>query len=61
MGKSSKGEKLMRFFTRFMMFVATVVFIINKVNGQTETLEHSGFNVALWLFINLLLSERNET
>ena len=51
----------MRFFTRFMLVVATVVFIINVVNGTTETLEHSGFNIALWLFINIFLSERNET
>ena len=40
------------------MFVATVVFIIGLVNGQTDTLEHSGFNVALWLFINLFLAEK---
>ena len=51
----------MKTFIRVMLFVATVVFIINIVNGQTETLEHSGFNVALWLFINLFLPERNET
>lgn len=48
----------MNTFIRVMMFVATVVFIINVVNGSTETLEQSGFNVALWLFINLFLSEK---